>query len=157
MQQFLELFSPLPGNSYLLVTDKIDAIANVLFAKIEAVDGNFGIALYGDERSFDGAKMECIDSFFKPFRALPRENDRVIFYDIFSKHTSPSMLLKLAYRTLANAAEIIIVEPKGAYNHQEFYALLESYEFRAPNCIEGILGGYDVFIAKKMHMWGNGL
>ena len=156
MQQFLELFSPHPGNSYLLVADKIDTIAESLWNKLEAIDGNFTIALYG-EGDFKNAKIERIDSFSKPFRAPPRENDCVILYDIFSKHASREMLLKLAYRTLANAAEIIIIEPKGMHNHQEFYALLESHEFRAPNCIEGILEGYDVFIAKKMHMWGNGL
>ena len=157
MQQFLELFSPLPGNSYLLVTKKIDRVADALFAKLEAVGGNFSIVLYGDEESFDGAKVEYIDSLSKPFRALPREHDRVIFYDIFSKHASPSMLLKLAYRTLANAAEVIIIEPSGRHTPRELYEMLENHEFRAPNCIDGILEGYDVFIAKKMHMWGNGL
>ncbi|MDQ1245442.1 MAG: hypothetical protein QG565_1783, partial [Campylobacterota bacterium] len=34
--------------------------------------------------------------------------------------------------------------------------LLEEFEFRAPNEID-IVEGYDLIIAKKMHMWGNGL
>ena len=156
MQQFLELFHPLPGNSYLLVTSKIDSMAAALHDKIAEVDGSFSIALYG-EGAFEGAKIECIDSLSKPFRALPRDNDRVIFYDIFTKHTSPKMLLQLAYRTLANAAEVIIVEPKDSLQSEEIYQLLEEMEFRAPNLIEDILAGYDVFVAKKMHMWGNGL
>ena len=157
MQQFLELFHPLPGNSYLLVTSKmIDKIAAALHDKIAEVDGNFSIALYG-EGAFEDAKIERIDSLTKPFRALPRDNDRVIFYDIFNKHTSPKMLLQLAYRTLANAAEVIIIEPKGSLHSEETYRLLEAMEFRAPNLIEDILEGYDIFVAKKMHMWGNGL
>ncbi len=156
MQQFLELFHPLPGNSYLLVTSKIDEVADALFRKIEEVGGNFSIALYGNG-DFKDAKVEEIDSLSKPFRALPRDNDRVIFYDIFGKHTSQKMLLKLAYRTLANAAEVIIVEPKGALKNEETCKLLEEMEFRAPNRIEEILDGYDVYVAKKMHMWGNGL
>ena len=156
MQQFLELFHPLPGNSYLLVTSKIDKIATVLHDKIASVDGNFSIALYGDG-AFEAAKIECIDSFAKPFRALPRDNDRVVFYDIFAKHKSQKMLLQLAYRTLANAAEVIIVEPQGMLHTEETYRLFEEMEFRAPNLIEDILEGYDVFVAKKMHMWGNGL
>ena len=156
MQQFLELFHPLPGNSYLLVTTKIDDVAKALHEKIAEVGGNFSIALYG-EGAFEGAKIEEIDSLSKPFRALPRDNDRVIFYDIFTKHTSQKMLLQLAYRTLANAAEVVIVEPKEILGSEEMYALLEQMEFRAPNRIEDILDGYDVFIAKKMHMWGNGL
>ena len=156
MQQFLELFHPLPGNSYLLVTTKLDSVADALNKKIDAVGGNFSIALYGTGK-FADAKTELIDSLSKPFRALPRDNDRVIFYDIFTRHTSQEMLLKLAYRTLANAAEVIIVEPKGALKPSQTYALLEKMEFRAPNRIEDILDGYDVFVAKKMHMWGNGL
>ena len=156
MQQFLELFHPLPGNSYLLVTSKIDAVAKVLHDKITKVDGNFSIALYG-KGEFEDAKVEQIDSLSKPFRALPRDNDRVIFYDIFSKHASQKMLLHLAYRTLANAAEVIIVEPKDSLQSETTYKLLEEMEFRAPNRIEDILKGYDVFVAKKMHMWGNGL
>ena len=156
MQQFLELFHPLPGNGYLLVTTKIDKTADALYKKLSAVEGSFNIALYG-EGAFDDAKVEHIDSLAKPFRALPRDNDRVIFYDIFTKHASQKMLLQLAYRTLANAAEVIIVEPKGTLDPQETYELLESMEFRAPNLIEDILDGYDVFVAKKMHMWGNGL
>ena len=156
MQQFLELFHPLPGNGYLLVATRLDAVADALHEKIEEVGGNFSIALYG-EGEYKNAKVENIDSFSKPFRALPRDNDRVIFYDIFTRHTSKKMLLQLAYRTLANAAEVVIVEPKGAFGSEEMYALLEQMEFRAPNRIEDILEGYDVFVAKKMHMWGNGL
>ena len=156
MEQFLELFHPLPGNSYLLVTSKIDDVASALHAKTKAVDGNFSIALYG-EGSYEAAKIEHIDSLSKPFRALPRDNDRVIFYDIFTKHTAPQILLSLAYRTLANAAEVVIVEPKGALEASKMYELLEQKEFRAPNIIEDVFNEHDIFIAKKMHMWGNGL
>jgi hypothetical protein len=34
--------------------------------------------------------------------------------------------------------------------------LLEEFEFRAPNYID-VLDEYDLVMAKKMHMWGNGL
>ncbi|SFV51080.1 hypothetical protein MNB_SM-7-120 [hydrothermal vent metagenome] len=156
MQQFLELFHPLPGNSYLLVTTKLDGVADALYKKIKMVDGSFSIALYG-EGEFVDAKIEKIDSLLKPFKASPRDNDRVVFYDIFTKHTSQEMLLKLAYRTLANAAEVVIIEPKGILDTQKTYQLLEKMEFRASNRIDDILDGYDVFVAKKMHMWGNGL
>ena len=156
MKQFLELFHPLPGNSYLLVTTKIDAVTDALHRKIEEVGGNFSIALYGNG-DFEDAKVEEIESLSKPFRALPRDNDRVIFYDIFSKHASQKMLLKLAYRTLANAAEVVIIEPKDMLQSEDTCKLLEEMEFRAPNRIEDLLDGYDVFVAKKMHMWGNGL
>jgi len=156
MQQFLELFHPNPGNAYLLVTTRVDEIADALFSKINAVEGKFGIALYG-EGVFEGAKVEHIDSLSKPFKSQPREYDRVIFYDILTKHTNKELLLKLAYRTLANAAEVIIVEQKDTLDVESTKELLESCEYRAPNHIEDVLDGYDVFVARKMHMWGNGL
>ncbi len=157
MQQFLELFYPNPGNSYLFVTTTLDEVAEALYEKISAVDGRFHIALYGKATPFHDCKVESIDDFSKPFHAAPRDHDRVIFYDIFSKHASQTMLLKLAYRTLANAAEVIIVEKRGNLNTESTKELLEANEFRAANVIEDILPNYDVFVAKKMHMWGNGL
>ena len=36
------------------------------------------------------------------------------------------------------------------------YELLENNEFRAANFID-IFPNYDLVMAKKMHMWGNGL
>ena len=38
----------------------------------------------------------------------------------------------------------------------EMLELLETFEFRAANQID-ILQEYDLVMAKKMHMWGNGL
>ncbi len=157
MQQFLEIFHPNPGNSYLLVTTKIDEIADVLFEKIDAVGGTLKIALYGEGEFEKASKIEHIDSLAKPFRALPRDNDRVIFYEIFTEHTNPQMLLKLAYRTLANASEVIIVERSSALDVEATSQLLENSEYRAPAHIQDVLKGYDVFTARKMHMWGNGL
>jgi len=34
--------------------------------------------------------------------------------------------------------------------------MLEEFEFRAANDID-VVEGYDLVMAKKMHMWGNGL
>lgn len=34
--------------------------------------------------------------------------------------------------------------------------LLEKFEYRAANYMN-IVDGYDIFMAKKLHMWGNGL
>jgi hypothetical protein len=35
--------------------------------------------------------------------------------------------------------------------------MLDKSEFRAANTISDLIAGYDVIVAKKMHMWGNGL
>jgi hypothetical protein len=35
--------------------------------------------------------------------------------------------------------------------------LLDKAEFRATNTIMDLIDGYEVIVAKKMHMWGAGL
>ncbi len=161
LKQFLELFNPLPGNHYLLVTDKIDEVAFALEALLEKVGGELHIALYEDTPSelpatLNAAKLQSIQNKAQPFRALPRDNDIVIFKDIQQLHKNFELLLKIAYTTLANNADIIIMQKSDSMDVEATKELLESYEFRAPNAID-LLKGYDLVMAKKMHMWGNGL
>jgi len=146
LTQFLELFRPLPGNSYLQVSTQEDAISVALKELLEGVDGELEVILYNDENL----------EFTKPYRALPRSHDIVILQDVISKHQTPKMLLKTAYTALANTADIILLEKKGAMEIEEMKMLLEEFEFRAINDID-ILDGYNLVMAKKMHMWGNGL
>jgi len=161
LKQFLELFNPLPGNHYLQVTSEIDATTFALSEIIKAVDGEFRLALYTEKEQtlptelFD-VKTQQISKFNIPFRTLPRDNDIVIFKDIFSKHTNPELLLCIAYTTLANTADVIIMEKKGVMDIEATKEMLEKFEFRAPNAID-VLDEYDLVMAKKMHMWGNGL
>jgi len=161
LQQFLELFNPLPGNHYLQVTTQIDATTIALRELIDSVEGEFRLALYEKEEQplpteLSDIKLQRIEKENTPFRALPRDNDSVIFKDIFTYHTNPKLLLKTAYTTLANTADVIIMEKKGTMDIEATKALLEEFEFRAPNAID-ILCEYDIITAKKMHMWGNGL
>jgi hypothetical protein len=58
---------------------------------------------------------------------------------------------------LLNATEIIIVQKNGSMEIGEIEALLDQSEFRATNTIGDLIDGYEVIVAKKMHMWGNGL
>ena len=161
LKQFLELFNPLPGNHYIQVTSEIDATTLALSKIIQAVDGEFRLALYTEEEQtipaeLSDVKTQQISKFNIPFRALPRDNDIVIFKDIFSKHSNPELLLRIAYTTLANTADVIIMEKKGVMDVEATKELLEKFEFRAPNAID-VLKEYDLVMAKKMHMWGNGL
>ncbi len=161
LKQFLELFNPLPGNHYIQVTSEIDATTFALHEIIQAVEGEFRLALYTEEEQAIPAELhdvtiQQISKFNTPFRALPRDNDIVIFKDIFSKHSNPELLLRIAYTTLANTADVIIMEKKGVMDVEVTKELLEKFEFRAPNAID-VLDAYDLVMAKKMHMWGNGL
>jgi hypothetical protein len=146
LSQFLELFRPLPGNCYLQVSTKEDVITKALTKLLKNVDGELRTAFYNEKNL----------NFTKPFRALPRDHDIVILQDVLSQHEMPKILLKNAYTTLANTADIILLEKKDAMEIEEMKALLEEFEFRAINDIS-ILDGYNLVMGKKMHMWGNGL
>jgi hypothetical protein len=161
LKQFLELFNPLPGNHYIQVTTEVDDTSIALQGLMEEVEGDFRLALYADEEymlpaELSVVKPQFIKNFNTPFRALPRDNDMVILKDVFSKHSNPELLLRITYTTLANTADIIIMEKKGVLDVEATKALLEKFEFRAPNAID-VLEDYDLIKAKKMHMWGAGL
>ncbi len=141
LEQFLQLFNP-----YLQVCSREDEITIALKSMMNSVNGELSVVLYNDENL----------DFSKAFRALPRSHDIVILQDVFHKHTNPKMILNLAYHTLANTADVIIMEKKGIMDIEATKTLLEEFEFRAPNDID-IVEGYDLVMAKKMHMWGNGL
>lgn len=161
LKQFLELFNPMPGNHYLLVTTFPDEITTALCDMLQDVDGELGLAVYDEDAKdlallYPRAKIQNMESFAKPFRAIPRDNNVVIFKDIFHLHTNQKMILKIAYTTLANAAHIIIMQKKGTMDVDAIKEILEEFEFRAANYID-VSPEYDLVMAKKMHMWGNGL
>jgi len=160
MNQFLELCNPLPGNRYLLVTTHADEIATALAEKLLPVPGDLDIQCYpGQHQNFDhhaNVKMHHISNFKAPFRGLPRSHDMVIFQDIYHLHQFPERMVKLAYTTLANTAHLIIMQRRGTMDLEAMLEMLERMEYRAGNVID-VLDGYDLVMAKKMHMWGNGL
>jgi len=161
LTQFLELFNPYPGNHYLQITTKVDETTQVLYDLVEGVEGEFSLAFYAEQESaleslYPNAKIQYLKTLKHPFRALPRTNDIVAFKDILNAHENPKGLLKIAYTTLANAGNIIIMEKKGEMDIEATLQLLEEFEFRSQNYID-ILPEYDLVMAKKLHMWGNGL
>ncbi|MCK9454520.1 MAG: hypothetical protein WCY51_02890 [Sulfurimonas sp.] len=161
LELFRKLFNPLPGNHYLQVSTEIDEVTMLFSQMMQSVEGKLNLALYNEETlkqkiELLSTNIQQIKDLKHPFRATPRDHDIVLFKDIFHIHESKDMLLKLAYHTLANAANIIIMEKKGVMDVEAVKEMLQEYEFRAPNEIE-IVDGYDLVMAKKMHMWGNGL
>ena len=81
----------------------------------------------------------------------------MIVQDVLHLHEMPLKFLQLIYRTLLNATEIIIIQKNGSMSIGEIESLLDQAEFRATNTIMDLIDGYEVIVAKKMHMWGNGL
>jgi hypothetical protein len=161
LEQFKKLFNPLPGNHYLHVTTALDDMAFLFENMMQDIGGKFDLVIYDQNNLQADLKLpytsiQHVKDFKKPFRSLPRDHDIIVLKDIFYAHKNQKMILKLAYLTLANTANIIIIEKKGVMDIEAVKAMLEEYEFRAPNEID-IIDGYDLIIAKKMHMWGNGL
>lgn len=153
-----ELFHPLPGNRYLEVTTHIDGISALLSDMLQKVGGYLSIALYANEvKSQDiEAKIQYLSDKKTLFRAMPREYDIILLKDIFADFEDKEGMLLLVYRCLANAGYIVIMEKKGSLEIKKVLELLENFEYRAANEID-IIDGYDLVMAKKMHMWGNGL
>lgn len=153
-----ELFHPLPGNRYLEVTTKIDDISELLSDMLQKVGGYLSIALYANEVKLQDieAKIQHLSDTKTLFRAMPREYDIILLKDIFADFEDKEGMLSLVYRCLANAGYIIIMEKKGSLDIRNVLELLEDFEYRAANEID-IVDGYDLIMAKKMHMWGNGL
>lgn len=162
LSQFLELFSVQPGYRYIQVTTEVDETTSALYELLTNNNAEMRIAFYSEgsipelEDKFPKAKIQHVKNFNHPFRALPRDNDIVIYKDIFTKHNKQDLLLKTAYTTLSNTADIIIMEKIGVLDPNYILEQFEKFEYRAANHMN-IVDGYDIFMAKKMHMWGNGL
>ena len=90
------------------------------------------------------------------FRLKTREYEFIILSDIFSECTNQHHFLKSCYHSLENGAFIIIIEQKIKNKEQEILELLDNVEFRVANPIS-IFEDYTLVMAKKLHMWGNGL
>ena len=159
-EQFLQLFLPQPGYKVLDVTSHADELTRIIETRIQPYDGRLSLAMYpGEHEAWEYSKtIEAHDivSFGKPFRALARDNDIVIIRDVLNRHEFPERILKIIYQTLANTGEIIIISKKGSVDIPLQLQMLEEFEFRAANSID-IFDKYDLVMAKKMHMWGNGL
>lgn len=161
LKQFLELFNPYPGNNYLQVTTEVDEITEAFYELMKSVDGVLNLVVYDQTEldlssKFPGANIQYVKNFKQPFRALPRTNDIVVLKDVFHQHENQNGILKIAYATLANAADIIIMQKKGTMDVEATLNILEEFEFRSQNYID-VLPEYDLVMAKKLHMWGNGL
>lgn len=160
-RQFLELIQPQPGFKVLDVTAHADGLTMAVAEHLKPFDRHrLAVALYpGDHKLFqpsDVLKLQEVDSYDLPFRALPRDNDVVIIRDVLHKHSQAERILKSIYTTLANTGDIIIVTKNEDVDIEAQKALLEKHEFRSANSMD-ILEGHTIVMAKKMHMWGNGL
>lgn len=161
MSSFCDLFQPSPQMKILVATSHADALMDEVCTFLEPFNATVDLSLYpGEHRECSSplvGKRDTIKDFNSPIRSVTRDYETIILQDVLHLHSLPLKLLQLIYRSLENSAEIIVVQSKDAGDNTEVEALLEKSEFRAANTINDLIEGYDVIVAKKMHMWGNGL
>ncbi len=161
MSSFCDLFQTSPQMKILVATSHSDLLIEEICTYLEPFNATVDLSLYPGEHTEHASavigKVDTIKDFSSPIRAATRDYETIILQDILHLHSLPLKLLQLVYRSLENSAEVIIVEQCGAMETSEVEAMLEKSEFRAANTISDLIAGYDVIVAKKMHMWGNGL
>ena len=161
MASFTDFFEFSPQVKIKLVSSKFDDIFTPLIEKISEHNGTLDIGIYGDTlpdlNHIAIKKLYNIPSLNKPYKAISRDYESIILHNVLSLHTMPQKILELTYRSLENSAIIIVLEDKSKNNAEEIKTLLDECEFRASNIIEDLLEDYNIIVAKKMHMWGNGL
>ncbi|HEX5329351.1 hypothetical protein [Sulfuricurvum sp.] len=144
-----------------MATSHADGLIDEVCTHLEPFNATLDLSLYPGEHSQYLSpiisKVDTIKDFNSPIRSATRDYETIILQDILHLHSLPLKLLQLVYRSLENSAEVIIVQKCGAMETSEVEALLEKSEFRAANTIRDLIEGCDVIVAKKMHMWGNGL
>jgi len=161
MSSFCDLFQTSPQMKILVATSHSDTLIEDICTYFEPFNAIVDLSLYPGEHTEHAStvigKVDTIKDFNSPIRSATRDYETIIFQDVLHLHSLPLKLLQLVYRSLENSAEIIIVQKCGVMETSEIEAMLEKSEFRAANTICDLIAGYDVVVAKKMHMWGNGL
>lgn len=161
MSSFCDLFQTSPQMKILIATSHADGMIDEVCTYLEPFNATIDLSLYPGEHSQHLSphlsKVDTIKDFNSPIRSATRDYETIILQDILHLHSHPLKLLQLVYRSLENSAEVIIVQKCGVMETSEVEALLEKSEFRAANTIRDLIKECDVIVAKKMHMWGNGL
>jgi len=156
-----QLLHPTPNTKIMVVTSHLDGMMEVLASFLSPYDGVIDVSLFpGEHAQFSSPsihKIHTIKDYKSPAFGVPRDYAAVIVQDVLHLHEVPLKFLQLIYRTMLNATEIIIVQKNGSMSIPEVEELLDKAEFRATNSIMDLIGGYEVIVAKKMHMWGAGL
>ena len=156
-----QLLHPTPHTKIMVATSHLDGMIKELSTFLTPFEGQIDLSLFAGEHSdFSDPcihKVFTIKDYNSPAGGIPRDYAAVIVHDVLHLHQSPLKFLQLIYRTLLNATEIIIIQKNGSMNISDIEELLEKSEFRATNTIVDLIDGYEVIVAKKLHMWGAGL
>ena len=161
MSPLAQLIHSSPHFRLLLVSSELSLIDRQLLDYIASLSGSVDIYCFPD--SYDNfkhnaiRKIEIMKDYSSGLRCASREYEAVVLHNVLHRHTDPLKFLQLVYRSMENSAEIIVLQSKENSNSSQLEEWLENSEFRAHNTIYDLIKDYDVTVAKKLHMWGNGL
>jgi hypothetical protein len=160
-RQLLELIGDAPGLKVLEVTTHADALSAALSDHVKKCGGELTIAAYPGEHTrpehTEHLKYGEIKHFKAPFKAAARDYEVIILNDILHLHAFRERLLKHAYQGLENSAILIVLQSEGTMPREKVEAMVEACEYRAVNTIDSLVAGCQATVAKKLHMWGNGM
>jgi len=140
---FVGLFLDSPALSLLHIQNNCDLLEQALEDVKNKNDGTL-------------IKKDLADINCDKFRLKSREFEFIVISDLFDTCTNKKRFFSSCYHSLENSAYIIIIEHKSKNNVQEILELLDEVEYRVANAID-IFENYNLIMAKKLHMWGNGL
>ncbi len=158
MERLLELFEFTPGYRLLHITDDAAKAATPFLNPLKECEGQLDIIQYGQREHFfpEHVKLRTVASVQKPFKAAARDYESMLVVDMLHQTPHPHKFLKHCYTCLENSALILVLQKKGTMETERIKELLDSVDFQAANGID-IIEGYELVVAKKMHMWCNGL
>ena len=143
LEQFSSLLEDAPALCLLNISNGINPLIHILDDKVLKNDGTI--------ESKDLNNISC-----DRFRLKSREFEYCILFDTINNCKEKEKFIKTCYKSLENSAFIILLEPKINNNINEIIELLDLCEFRVASNID-IFNDYNLIMAKKLHMWGNGL
>ena len=141
--EFNSLIQDSPSLALLQVGEGIDKITSSLQFIATRNSGTIDTKLSDD--------INC-----EKFRLTSREYEYAILINSLNICEDKKKFLDVVYHALENSAQIILIEDKNNSNISEMIKLLDEANYRAANDID-IFEDYNLVMAKKLHMWGNGL
>jgi hypothetical protein len=143
MNFFNDLFEKHPNIAILNIDNGCDDIKNELVKIVDELDGYL---TYKEFKTIDQKK----------FKLKAREFEYVVVCDCLHETQNIEKFIDEIYHSLENSAEIIVIFKKENFDPYRVIDILDTANFRAMNIID-IFEHYHLVMAKKMHMWGNGL
>ena len=143
MEFFSTLFEKHPNIAILNINNNCDDIKLQLENLVNEIGG-----------TLKNKEFSEIDQ--NKFRLTAREFEYGVICDILHNIENKDKFIKEIYHSLENSAHIIVICKKENMDPYTISEILDRNDFRAVNHID-IFDHYHLVMAKKMHMWGNGL